>query len=178
MAYGTVISYEYEEETAEIKNPFDGTVEKKTKKKKIELVFNALTPIKYYNYVGRDLYADLAGIVKTTQSKSDKKTESVLQKAQGIENLTVDDFTEEDLKAIENLNCTQYLEFFINLFAAMVATREYSKNLDYLDIIVDLPIDCMITDGEFMKRVLSLLSFGLKKKATVYRRTGFQEKQN
>ena len=170
MAYGTVISYEYEEETAE-KLP-NGEIKKKTEKKKIELVFNALTPIKYYNYVGRDLYADLAGIVKTTQSKSDKKTESVLQKAQGIENLTVDDFTEEDLKAIENLNCTQYLEFFINLFAAMVATREYSKNLDYLDIIVDLPIDCMSADGEFLKRVTNLLAFGLKKTATVSRRTG------
>lgn len=170
MAYGTVISYEYEEESSE-KLP-NGEIKTNIEKKKIELVFNALTPIKYYNYVGRDLYAELAEIVKITQSKSDKKTESVLQKAQGIENLTVDDFTEDDFKAIENLNYTQYLEFFINLFAAMVATREYSKNLDYLDIIVDLPIDCMISDGEFMKRVTDLLSFGLKKKATVYRRTG------
>lgn len=172
MAYGTVISYEYDEEKNEIKL-IDGTVEKKIERKKIELVFNALTPIKYYNYVGRDLYADLAEIVKTTKSKSNKTTESVLQKALSIENLSVEDFSEADFKVIESLNYTQYLEFFINLFAAMVATREYNKNLDYLDIIVDLPIDCMISDGEFMKRVTDLLAFGLKKKTTiVYRRVG------
>lgn len=159
MAYGTVISYDYQEETD------SGVVENK----KIELVFNALTPIKYLNYVGRDMYADLAEIVKTTQYQSNEKAKNVLKKAQEIENLTLNDFTEEDFKAIENLNYTQYTEFFINLFAAMVATREYKKNLDYLDIIVDLPIELMISDGEFLKRVSELLAFGLKKKKTVYR---------
>lgn len=173
MAYGTVISYEYEEETAD-KLP-NGKIEKHIEQKKIELVFNDLTPIKYMNYVGRDMYDDMIKITKKTQQVANAQSQAVLQKAQSVavdKELTISDFTEEDFKALENLNYTEYIEFYTNIFAAMVATREYHKDLDFLDIIVGLPTSLMISDQEFMKRVSNLLSFGLKKKtATVYRRT-------
>lgn len=160
MAYGMVVSFDYEEMTE------NGRVEQK----KIELVFNSLTLIKYYNYVGRDLYADMAEVVKTIQSKTGDKKSGVMKKAQ-TGDLTIDDFSDEDLELIQSLNYTQYMEFFVNFFAAMIATKEYNKNLDFLDIMADLPIDLMLTDQEFMSRVSNMLVFGVKKKMAVRRPT-------
>lgn len=139
MAYGSIKKYTYEDMNE------NGEVVKKT----ITLEFNPLTLIKYHNYVGRDLLADLADIAKSA-GKANVTGES-----------GVTEMTDADFDALVGLSAS--LEFFSNLIAAMICTARRHERLDFEEVIASIPMD-MFSDGQFMSEVMELITFGLKKK--------------
>lgn len=161
--YGNTITYDYEEELE------DGKVEKK----KLELVFNSLTLIKYYNYVGREFMVDFYNVGYKSQQSADKLSKEVRDKLNSGEEVTYKDMSEADLNALAHADYSANLEFFINLIAAMIATREHPKQPDFSQIISEIPL-FILYDSEFIGELLNFISFGLKKNKAGLQRIGRQ----
>lgn len=159
--YGNTITYDYEEELE------DGT----TEKKKLTLVFNPLTLIKYYNYVGREFMTDFYDIAFKSQKNSANLSKELREKMEAGEEVNYEDISESDLKALSSADYSANLEFFINLIAAMIATREHPKQPDFAEIIGSIPL-FVLYDTEFLTELLSFISFGLKKNKGILGKLG------
>lgn len=139
MSYGMVKTYSYEDVDE------NGKVVTKT----IKMEFNPLTLIKYHGYVGRDLLADMAEIVrKTGAANISAETE-------------IGELTDSDFDAIAKFSGG--FEFLANFAAAMVCTARRNERLDFEDVLASLPMG-LITDPQFFTDVTELITFGLKKK--------------
>lgn len=159
--YGNTITYDYEEELE------DGTVEKK----KLTLVFNPLTLIKYYNYVGREFMTDFYDIAFKSQKNAANMSKELRAKIDAGEELNYEDISEEDLKALSSVDYSANMEFFINLIAAMIATREHPKQLDFAEIISSIPL-FILYDSDFLTELLNFIAFGLKKNKGILGKLG------
>lgn len=137
MSYGTVKVYAYKE-----LNDKGEEVEKK-----ITLEFNPLTLIKYHGCVGRDLLADMANLANKAGNNISSET-------------TVEEIG-DDYSIFESAGAS--IEFLSNLFAAMICTARRGERLDFEEVIASLPMS-MFYDAEFISDVISMITFGIKKK--------------
>lgn len=154
--YGNTITYAYEEELE------DGTKEQK----RLQLVFNPLTLIKYYNYVGREFMTDFFEVAVKSQKEYEHLSKDAKDKIESGEELTMEELSLDDVKALSAVDYTSHMEFFLNTIAAMIATREYPKQLDFAEIISSIPL-MILYDSNFLKELMSVITFGLKKKKIV-----------
>lgn len=165
--YGNTITYDYDD-TLE-----DGTVEQK----KLVLVFNTLTLIKYYNYVGREFMVDFYNVGYKSQQSASGLSKDLREKLNSGREVSYEDMSEADLNALANADYSAHLEFFINLIAAMIATREHPKQPDFSQIISEIPL-FILYDSEFVGELLNFVSFGLKKNKAGLQRLGHRSQKN
>ena len=154
--YGNTITYKYEEELE------DGT----TERKELLLVFNPLTLVKYYNYVGREFMTDFFEVALSSKNNFEHLSKEVKDKIEKGEEITADALSTADIKALNSIDYSAHMEFFLNTIAAMIATREHPRKLDFADIISSIPL-MILYDSEFLNELLSVITFGLKKKKIV-----------
>lgn len=142
MDYGLVKTYDYEDVNE------NGEVVKKT----LTMLYNTYTYIAYYNYLGRDLTADMTRA-------------GLLAKQLGItEDTVLGDIENVDLKQQEVLSkiTGESKEFYRNVVAAMVISAKRKEHLDFEDVLANLPYE-IFDDEKFMADLQELLTFGLKK---------------
>lgn len=145
MAYGSVLKYPYKD-TDE-----NGVEIEKT----LNLKFSLTTLTKYHGYVGRDLMSDMA--------KLSRKSSKMAKLA---------DMTDEELVTyIGDLSDEEYdnmfgnshsIEFYGDLVAAMICTYYRTENLDFEEVRDNIPL-YLLQDNDFIEKVMSLLSPGIKK---------------
>ncbi len=163
MIYGTKLIYKYSEEVPKVNINGETMVDKdgnfltEEKEKKLELTFSAITFLIYKNFTAREFMKDFMVLGLEAQKEFDKNKE-VFEKAQNnIENLT-----EEDIEVLSKIGFNESIEFFINATAAMIATTEYPRKRDFVEIINELPM-YIFQDEQFMKELVQLISFSVKK---------------
>lgn len=154
--YGNTITYKYEEELE------DGT----TERKELLLVFNPLTLVKYYNYVGREFMTDFFEVALSSKNNFEHLSKEVKDKIEKGEEITADALSTADIKTLNSIDYSAHMEFFLNTIAAMIATREHPRKLDFADIISSIPL-MILYDSKFLNELLSVITFGLKKKKIV-----------
>lgn len=154
--YGNTITYKYEEELE------DGT----TEQKELLLVFNPLTLVKYYNYVGREFMTDFFEVALSSKNNFEHLSKEVKEKIEKGEEITADALSVADIKTLNSIDYSAHMEFFLNTIATMIATREHPKKLDFAEIISSIPL-MILYDSDFLNEMLSLITFGLKKKKIV-----------
>ena len=124
------------------------------KEQKLELSFNLMTYLIYKNVIGTDLMKDFITFGKGFQKKVDKNED--------ILGLDTDNLTEEDAEKMLAVWDNDTIQFLLQITAAMIATTEYPKQRPFEDIIKELPLN-LLFDGEFIKEVIQLISFNIKK---------------
>lgn len=160
MIYGTKLIYKYTEEVPKVNEKGETLVDDngdfltETKEKKIELTFNLMTYLIYKNVIGTDLMKDFITFGKGFQKKVDKNED--------ILGLDTDNLTEEDAEKMLAVWDNDTIQFLLQITAAMIATTEYPKQRPFEDIIKELPLN-LLFDGEFIKEVIQLISFNIKK---------------
>lgn len=160
MIYGTKMIYKYSEEIPKVNANGETLVDgngdfiTEIKEQKLELSFNLMTYLIYKNVIGTDLMKDFITFGKTFQKKVDKNED--------ILGLDADNLTEEDIEKMSAVYDNDTIKFLLQVTAAMIATSEYPKQRPFEDIISNLPLS-LILDGEFIKEVIQLISFNLKK---------------
>lgn len=154
--YGNTITYKYEEELE------DGT----TERKELLLVFNPLTLVKYYNYIGREFMTDFFEVALSSKNNFEHLSKEVKDKIEKGEEITADALSTADIKTLNSIDYSAHMEFFLNTIAAMIATREHPRKLDFADIISSIPL-MILYDSGFLNELLSVITFGLKKKKIV-----------
>lgn len=145
MIYGTKMVYPYQE------NDGDKVVDKK-----LELVFNPITLIKYQGYTGREFMVDFMQLGNNTHKNLSKGLQEKIDKG---EEINYEDLTSEDLTS---LDMSEHFQFFLNLTASMIAANAYPKVLDFGEIISSLPL-FIFYDNDFTTELIEFISYGLKK---------------
>lgn len=139
MAYGSVLKYPY------IDYDENGNEVEKT----LNLKFSLTTLTKYHDYVGRDLLSDMAKLSRKANKLQNIDTET-----------DIGSMTEEEIDALFSIS--DALEFYGDLVSAMVCTYYRAKNLDFEEVRDEIPFG-LLQDNEFIEKVMSLVSFGIKK---------------
>lgn len=153
MIYGTKMIYPYQE--------IDESGQ--TIDKKLELVFNPMTLIKYMNYTGKDFMADLFAMSGQIPKGLSKELQNKINKG---EEINYEDISDSDLSKLSGVSVTKNLEFLINVTASMIATNAYPAVLDFGEIISSLPL-FLFYDKDFTDELLKLIAFGLKKNKVI-----------
>lgn len=160
MIYGTKLIYKYTEEIPKVNADGETLVDdngdfitEKTEKK-IELSFNLMTYLIYKNVVGSDLMKDFMGFGKKFQNKVEENSEILTADA--------DNLTNEEIDKIAEVWDNNVMQFLIQVTAAMIATSEYPKHRAFEEIVKELPLQ-LFFDGEFVKEIVQLISFNIKK---------------
>ena len=113
--------------------------------------YSPLTYVIYKNNVGSDLFADMDALNKPTNVKITADTR-------------IEDLTDKDIEELSNTTDTSaMIIYYSKLLAAMVLTARRNENLDFEEVMDDIPIS-IFHDSKFMGEIMELVTFGLKKK--------------
>lgn len=113
--------------------------------------YSPLTYTIYKNNVGSDLLADMGALTKSTDTKITADTK-------------IEDLTDKDIEALSDMtDMTSTIIFYSKLLAAMILTARRNENLDFEEVMDDIPIS-IFHDSKFMSEIMELVTFGLKKK--------------
>lgn len=132
--------------------------------KTVLLAFNPLTLVKYKNFTGHDFMADFMML----GAAGSKEVEKLSPEARSMLDKGKLDFAllkESDIDILQKMNSARNTEFYINLYAAMIATAEHMNGkpaVDFAEILSDMPFD-MLYDADFTKDIIEMIAFGLKK---------------
>ena len=147
--YGMRKTYYVKDEKGEIKDS-------------IPLVFNTYTLILYKNYTGKDLMQDLTAISLSGAKQQSKLSDYMKDKLQKEEFDSIDwnKLSDSDIDAMSKLNTAVNVEFIINFVVALMATAQFPKIVDYVELINSIPME-MLNDKEFNQTLFDLMLFGL-----------------
>lgn len=160
MIYGTKMIYKYSEEIPKVNANGEtladdnGDFITENIEKKIELSFNLMTYLIYKNVIGTDLMKDFITFGKKFQNKIEKDEKVVTAN---------NNLTDEEIEKISEVWDDDIMQFLIQVVVAMIATSEYPKKRPFEEIIKELPLNLFL-DGDFIKEVVQLISFNIKKK--------------
>lgn len=125
------------------------------------LEYNAMTPIYYMNFVGRDLMSDFIKATMPKNKDSLKGIEKIsnIKTQEDILKLSNEEL-EQLMSAVNNVEYTQFLENFV---AILFYTAHHKDNPDLVfdEIITDyLPDNCFYNE-DIMKAINEILDFKL-----------------
>lgn len=171
MIYGNVMTYKYEDDKVDESGNslLDEQGNPLTETKEITLVFNLVTLIKYKNYTGRDFLTDFLSMGEKTVKSAQKMgfDKETVEKLNRGEETTFEDFKNTDFESI-NADIID-IDFFVNTMGAMIAANDPHSTRDFYDIIGEVPI-MLLFDPDFIKELMSLISFGLKKNKSAFKK--------